>query len=372
MMSSINNTTLISIIIPVYNRAELVKETLDSVISQTYQNWECLVVDDGSTDNTWEVLLTYAKKDDRIKIFKREREPKGAPTCRNIGWQISKGELIIFLDSDDLIAPWALEERVLFFMKNSHCDFILSSAMDFSSFDSKCFNSRSAFNIQDPIKTFLSFQIAWQTSCTTWRKRALKKLNGWDEDATRWQDVEIHVRALNEILKYNWVSEIPDVFIRSENNYERITNKINTLEIIINIMLFQRVYEVLKNHENKSIFNKNIIYWIYDKIEFLSFSESLRVASSLNKESVSFKTNILKLKSYIILFHLTKKIPIIRGVVYSLRARNMIFPKRITFFKKTNIEEHVKQTLFQKIYEYEIQKSFEWINQLKNKSITNQ
>src|SRR5690554_5694001 len=101
----------ISIIIPVFNRQKLIKETLDSVLAQIYENWECIVVDDGSTDETWEVLEQYAKKDARIKIHKRHRDPKGAPTCRNIGMELSEGEYLIFLDSDDLLAKWALQHR---------------------------------------------------------------------------------------------------------------------------------------------------------------------------------------------------------------------------------------------------------------------
>jgi glycosyltransferase involved in cell wall biosynthesis len=113
----------ISIIIPVYNRQDLVKETLDSVLSQTYQNWECIVVDDGSSDNTWLVLEEYSKIDNRIKIHRRNREPKGAPTCRNIGAELSEGEYLIFWDSDDLLAPWCLEERVTFMNEKQNLDF---------------------------------------------------------------------------------------------------------------------------------------------------------------------------------------------------------------------------------------------------------
>lgn len=88
---------LISIIIPVYNREKLVQETLVSVIAQTNENWECIVIDDGSTDKTWQGLETYSKKDDRIKPIKRYRGPKRANTCRNIGIENSEGEYLIFL-----------------------------------------------------------------------------------------------------------------------------------------------------------------------------------------------------------------------------------------------------------------------------------
>ena len=104
---------LISIIIPVYNRAELIGETLDSVISQTYTNWECIIVDDGSTDHTENVVQAYAEKDSRIKFFKRpELRKKGASPSRNFGLEKAKGDYFQFLDSDDLLRNNKFEEQL--------------------------------------------------------------------------------------------------------------------------------------------------------------------------------------------------------------------------------------------------------------------
>lgn len=77
---------LVSIIIPTYNRAHLIGETLDSVMAQTYTNWECIVVDDGSTDNTAELLVVYCNKDNRFQYHHRPKDrPKGANAYRNYG-----------------------------------------------------------------------------------------------------------------------------------------------------------------------------------------------------------------------------------------------------------------------------------------------
>jgi glycosyltransferase involved in cell wall biosynthesis len=97
---------MISIIIPMYNRATLVSETLDSVFAQTYTDWECIVVDDGSTDHSVAVVQKYVDNDSRFKLLIRpENRIKGAPTCRNIGFENSNGEYVYFLDSDDLLSP---------------------------------------------------------------------------------------------------------------------------------------------------------------------------------------------------------------------------------------------------------------------------
>lgn len=104
---------LVSVIIPVFNRENLIGETLDSVISQTYANWECIVVDDGSHDNTEEVVNSYANMDNRITYFSRPNtRNKGASPSRNYGLEQATGDFIQFLDSDDLLHPNKLEEQL--------------------------------------------------------------------------------------------------------------------------------------------------------------------------------------------------------------------------------------------------------------------
>ncbi len=113
-------TPLISIIIPVYNRAHLIKETLDSVLTQAYTNWECIVVDDRSTDNTSKVLAEFCNKDSRFKFYHRpDDRPKGANACRNFGFELCKGKYIQFIDSDDLISKNKLEDQVLLLAQNN-------------------------------------------------------------------------------------------------------------------------------------------------------------------------------------------------------------------------------------------------------------
>lgn len=101
---------LVSIIIPTYNRAPLLGETLNSVLAQTYKNWECIVVDDSSTDATDELMRFYSEMDSRIQYYHRPSSlPKGANACRNYGLDLTTGEYIIFFDSDDLMTQDHIE-----------------------------------------------------------------------------------------------------------------------------------------------------------------------------------------------------------------------------------------------------------------------
>lgn len=104
---------LISVVIPTYNRVSFLKEAIDSVLDQTFRNFELIVVDDGSTDKTSELLLSYDKK---IKVIKKAN--KGPSSARNRGIKAAKGEWIAFLDSDDAWKPDKLEKQMQFIKDN--------------------------------------------------------------------------------------------------------------------------------------------------------------------------------------------------------------------------------------------------------------
>ena len=108
---------LVSIIMPSYNTGKFIQETINSVKNQTYNNWELIIVDDGSTDNTDEVVR--AIKDDRIKYIKNKVN-KGAAISRNIALREAKGKWIAFLDSDDLWKEDKLEKQIKFMEDNNY------------------------------------------------------------------------------------------------------------------------------------------------------------------------------------------------------------------------------------------------------------
>jgi glycosyltransferase involved in cell wall biosynthesis len=96
----------IGIIIPVFNRENLLAYTLDSIISQSFKDWECILVDDHSTDGSFEVMEMYQKKDPRFKAYKRPNElKKGANASRNFGFTKSIAATIKWFDSDDIMLP---------------------------------------------------------------------------------------------------------------------------------------------------------------------------------------------------------------------------------------------------------------------------
>ncbi|PER82243.1 glycosyltransferase family 2 protein [Bacillus cereus] len=107
----------ISIITPSYNASSFIKETIQSVQSQTYKNWEMIIIDDVSKDNTCELIKEEIKKDNRIRLIELQ-ENGGAAIARNTGINCAKGKYIAFLDSDDLWLPEKLEKQVAFMQNN--------------------------------------------------------------------------------------------------------------------------------------------------------------------------------------------------------------------------------------------------------------
>lgn len=122
---------LVSVVVPTFNYAHLLPQTLESLEKQTYENWECVVVDDGSTDNTADVVANYASKDSRIRYVKQENSKQAA--ARNTGIQNSTGEYFQFLDSDDLIEPAKLECQVKYLESHPEIDIVYSNARYFRS-----------------------------------------------------------------------------------------------------------------------------------------------------------------------------------------------------------------------------------------------
>lgn len=109
---------LISIIMPSFNTGKYITETIESVLAQSYKNWELIIVDDCSSDNTDEIVSTYLS-DDRIHYLKNEKN-SGAAFSRNIALRKAKGKWIAFLDSDDLWMPEKLEKQLSFMKSNGY------------------------------------------------------------------------------------------------------------------------------------------------------------------------------------------------------------------------------------------------------------
>jgi glycosyltransferase involved in cell wall biosynthesis len=190
-------SNVVSIVVPTKNRFVLLQRTISSIQAQTHHSWEAIVVDDGSTDESAEWIQGLAERDERIKWIPRpSARPAGASSCRNVGLQNARGEFILFLDSDDVLAASCLEQRIAHLHQNPHLDFMVFQA---ELFKEKPGDAGFIFNVADQrcaIDRLLSLDHPWQTSGPIWRRESIQKIGGWDEALPSWQDWEFHLRAI--------------------------------------------------------------------------------------------------------------------------------------------------------------------------------
>jgi len=202
---------LISIVVPVFNLENYISETLDSILKQTYTNFEVLVIDDHSTDNTVEIIKEYGVKDSRIKLLTNTRK-KGVSGARNTGIFAAKGEWIAFLDGDDLWTDVALDVRVDCLNIYPETSFITADIACFSTDVkqaeaswvetnndwNKCFGSALKLDtpscIEKPIKTFLHSVTVW-TGVVMIKSDLLKTLGGFDESLPAFEDIQLWMKV---------------------------------------------------------------------------------------------------------------------------------------------------------------------------------
>lgn len=187
---------LVSIIIPVYNRANLIAQTLESVLAQDYKQWECIVVDDGSTDSSKAVARQFADRDPRFSLFTRPDDlTKGANSCRNFGFKKTNGEFILWFDSDDIMNPDDLSTRMVA-MKGK--DVVVTSA----EIVDDNLNPLGKFRIErgmDLYRTYAYTKTEMITNSVLFRKDFLKDKKLFDPKVVRGQEAEFFLRIFRDV-----------------------------------------------------------------------------------------------------------------------------------------------------------------------------
>jgi glycosyltransferase involved in cell wall biosynthesis len=214
--------TLVSVVIPTKNRRDLLLETLASIRAQTYDDWEAIVVDDGSNDGTAECVRALTKVDARIRFLPRASTLPGANVCRNEGLALSTGSYVIFLDSDDLLGPKCMEDRVRTMAEHLDLDFAVFLGEYFLAQPGDLGLLHNMPTERDDIDRSLSLDYPWGTASPIWRRAALERIGPWDESLPRFQDWEFHLRALIKGLRYRVFTKV-DVFLRRGHRGELST-----------------------------------------------------------------------------------------------------------------------------------------------------
>jgi glycosyltransferase involved in cell wall biosynthesis len=200
---------LISVIIPTYNREKTIKESVQSVLNQSYNDFEIIIIDDGSTDNTEKLVLEL--EDSRISYYKNPSNI-GACGSRNKGIEIAKGEFIAFQDSDDEWLPEKLKEQINF-LKKVDCDVVFCSMERLLGNKKEIYPPYNPNNKSDLFKQLL-YENCTSTQTLLGKSYVFKKIN-FDEGMPRFQDWELMLRItadysvkhLNKVLVKSYIQK---------------------------------------------------------------------------------------------------------------------------------------------------------------------
>lgn len=245
---------MISIIMPTYNRGYIIDKAIKSILNQTYSDFELIIVDDGSTDNTEEIVKSF--NDKRIKFIKLDKN-SGASHARNIGIQKAKGEYITFNDSDDCIINSKLEEQYNF-MKENNCD-ISFCAFEFNKGDNH-YQIPSNKNIKKLekiglFKYILQYGNIVSTNCIIGKKECFEE-NKYSEQLPRLQDYDLAFRLSK---KYDF-KLLEKVLVHSYVQNDSISSNPQKLKKAVEIMEDDKSYNLNKKERKLFKYKLNSIY----------------------------------------------------------------------------------------------------------------
>ena len=248
-----DNNPIVSIIIPCYNNGTYLSEMLDCCLRQTLPNWEVIVVDDGSADNTPDIVQGYVERDARISLYKRERQPKGSVTCRNIGFEKSKGKYIIHFDADDLISDCCFENRVRFMEEHQDCDYASFPAKSFQDVSELPFkkNAIADYGIDkgdDILTAFLSCSYyPFSVWCNIYRRDSIVNYP-WDEKVVIYTDFSFIVPIILGGLKHEFAvnSEVDYYYRHSYSTTNMCANFVSEAKAKSTCYLFDKTLNALK------------------------------------------------------------------------------------------------------------------------------
>lgn len=323
----------ISVIIPTYNREQMIKEAIESVLSQTYKDFEIIVVDDGSTDNTKKVLGPYK---DKIKYLRREN--KGAAAARNTGIKHARGKYIGFLDSDDLWRPTKLEKQVEILDKYKDISVVYSNFI-------KIDENNRIINTSDIKKYFPSGYIfreillrkatCFLVQTLLMRKKCFEEIGYFDTELKKGHDRDMIVRLAR---KYRFYGIKRNLFMFRIHNLTSRLSAWNTKIIeYYDFKFLDKLFKIQGSNLDRKIKKKLFsIYYFRAGLGYIRKEKDLFLARK--RFLLAILNNPFKLRAYIYFF----------STLVGIKGLNFIrFVKRVIFlplfhFCRSNYTDHTR------------------------------
>lgn len=301
-----DNLPLVSIIIPYYNSAIFLERTIQSILSQEFTNWELILVDDGSKDNSSQIIQKFIETDNRIKNHVRPDSYKaGGRGAKNYGFTRSKGGFIVFFDSDDYMLDDYLSVRINILLQNANMDAVFSDfgwKVSDNLIPKKIYKYNENFNIQFNElrfkevfwKSFLDLQFFWVPSNIMWRKSAISDIQ-WDESTTIGEDFEFNTRAILNGLHFYHTNTVNWYYMRNENSM--ISTSENTQQLEKRSLYFYLVGKHLISNKDIEHNNHLLVYII--KHQYRIIRRICFLNASLNSKKIALNSVQERIKELI-------------------------------------------------------------------------
>lgn len=262
----------ISIIIPSYNNCKYLHKLLEIIQQQTYKEWVAIIVDDGSTDNSIQMIQKFAKEDSRIFFYQRPANlAKGAQACRNYGYEKSKTKYVCFFDSDDLITTTCIEKRVHFMESNPEIDFGIFKAQALIENDSKYYVYKNwtfgdyEMNSGSAMRNFIRNFYPYTVWTNIYRRSSIRNIS-WDEKIYLFQDFDFNIQCLLANLKFKFANNTQaDYYYRVDSSPNSIAASYNSdKKFNSTIYLFSKILNRINSKLAKDF--KVYIFFYYTKL----------------------------------------------------------------------------------------------------------
>lgn len=284
---------LVSIIIPNFNREKLIGETLESFIAQDYRNWECIIVDDGSTDRSVEIIEEYCQKDPRFRLLIRPEEmPKGANTCRNLGFEAAKGKYINWFDSDDLTLPTYISERVNILEEAPQLDLVICAG----TIVDENLNPIQDWDLKEDNTTFYLDYINWKqrigTPAIMFKKEFLKGKDLFDPLVTRGQESDLFYRILFQFPseRYRVINRKLYLYRQHSQSKSAQRYRYNPSQLQSRMRVYFKMLKLSTDAKNKAVTTA------FYKVTVIEFQKAVFNRDFANAKSIFIRLNKLLYK----------------------------------------------------------------------------
>lgn len=298
---------MISVVVPLYNKEKSVRTTLESIRAQSYKEWECIVVDDGSTDKSREVAEQFKIEDFRFKILSQENA--GVSAARNAGIIAAKGEYIAFLDADDIWAPNYLETLAALINDFPDAGLYSLGYVEIDGDEILKYNNKTATIERGVIVQPWNNKYRIWTGSVAANKERLIKLGLFDTRMTHGEDIDMWWRL---ILDGGLIVDTACCAYYRQDTENRAMNKMIPLEKHIPYYIDKYAHVREKNREFRRFFDEQMIYRLYPYLFMKQYrKEAKRLAKELDYTQLKRTMHFRMLFPYI--YQLYIKIKSIHG-----------------------------------------------------------